>query len=111
MVLLGLPHGALDHLVPARLGLPWARTPFWAGLYLLAYVAFAALYLGLWLLVPQVAFTGFLLITVWHWGQGDQRFLEIFLGRLRPTRWGAWVTVLVRGGLPIVSPVVAMMDS
>ena len=27
---------------------------------------------------------------MWHWGQGDQRFLEIFLGRERPTRWGAW---------------------
>ena len=25
IVLLGLPHGALDHLIPARLGLAWGR--------------------------------------------------------------------------------------
>ena len=105
--LLGLPHGALDHLVPARLGLAWGYKPLGLALYLLAYVAVAALYLGLWLWQPLVAFGGFLAATVWHWGQGDQRFLEIFLGRRRPTRWGAWVTLLVRGALPIALPVLA----
>ncbi len=111
IVLLGLPHGALDHLIPARLGLTWGRKPLGVALYLLAYVAVAALYLGLWLWQPAVAFIGFLAATVWHWGQGDQRFLEIFLGRARPTRWGAWVTLLVRGSLPIVLPVLAFPET
>ena len=111
IVLLGLPHGALDHLVPARLGLSWGRKPLGVALYLLAYVAVAALYLGVWLWQPAVAFIGFLAATVWHWGQGDQRFLEIFLGRQRPTRWGAWVTLLVRGSLPIVLPVLAFPET
>lgn len=43
MVVLGLPHGALDHLVPARLGLAWARRPLPLALYLLGYAALAAL--------------------------------------------------------------------
>lgn len=111
MVFLGLPHGALDHLVPTRSGLTWARRPLWVGLYLLAYAALASLYLGLWLLAPRTAFAGFLVLTVWHWGQGDQRFLELFWGRLRPTRWGAWVTLLVRGGLPIALPVMVFSET
>lgn len=111
IVLLGLPHGALDHLVPARLGLAWGRRPLGVALYLLAYIAVAALYLGLWLWHPLVAFGGFLAATVWHWGQGDQRFLEIFLKRQRPTRWGAWVTLLVRGSLPIALPVLAFPET
>ena len=111
IILLGLPHGALDHLVPARLGLVWGRRPLGVALYLLAYVTVAALYLGLWLWHPLVAFGGFLAATVWHWGQGDQRFLEIFLKRQRPTRWGAWVTLWVRGSLPIVLPLLAFPET
>ena len=111
IVLLGLPHGALDHLIPARLGLAWGRKPLGVALYLLAYIGVVALYLGLWLWQPLVAFIGFLAATVWHWGQGDQRFLEIFLKRRRPTRWGAWVTLWVRGSLPIVLPVLAFPET
>lgn len=111
MVVLGLPHGALDHLVPARLGLAWARRPLLLALYLLGYAALAALYFGLWTLAPRLAFAGFLLTTVVHWGQGDLRFLEIFLGRLRPTLWGAWVTLLVRGALPVTLPVLAFPET
>lgn len=105
MVTLGLPHGAFDHLLPSRLGVHWGRKPIWLGVYLTLYIALAAGYFCLWLWRPELAFVGFLLLTILHWGQGDQRFMEVFLGRLRPTHWGAWVTVWVRGGLPIILPV------
>lgn len=111
MVLLGLPHGAFDHLLPSRLGLWWGRNPRWLGVYLTLYVVLAAGYFCLWLWRPELAFAGFLLVTIFHWGQGDQRFMERFLGRLRPTRWGAWVTLWVRGGLPIVLPVWAFPET
>jgi beta-carotene 15,15'-dioxygenase len=78
IVFLGLPHGALDHLVPLRMGFAWGKNPLGISLYLLAYMAIAALYFGLWLWQPLLAFIGFLLATVFHWGQGDVRFLEIF---------------------------------
>ena len=110
-VFLALPHGALDHLVPVRSGLVWARRPWPLTLYFTAYLALAALYFGLWLLSPQVAFVGFLLLTVLHWGQGDGRFLELSLGRRRPTRWGALTTLLLRGMLPIVLPILAFPDT
>ncbi|MDZ7705653.1 MAG: Brp/Blh family beta-carotene 15,15'-dioxygenase [Trueperaceae bacterium] len=111
IILLGLPHGALDHLVPARLGLAWGRRPLGLALYLLAYVGIAALYFALWVWQPLIAFVGFLLATVWHWGQGDMRYLEIFLGRDRPSQWGAGVTLLLRGALPMAVPVLAFPDT
>ena len=81
IVVLGLPHGALDHLIPARTGYALGRR--------------------------HRAFAGFLLATIVHWGQGDQRFLEIFVGR-RPRRGiGALVTVATRGALPILVPIAA----
>jgi beta-carotene 15,15'-dioxygenase len=111
IVLLGLPHGALDHLVPLRMGFAWGRTPLGMGLYLLAYMAIAALYFGLWLWQPLVAFVGFLLATVFHWGQGDVRFLEIFVGRQRSSKFGAGVSILLRGSLPMVLPVLAFPET
>ena len=106
-VFLALPHGALDHLVPLRSGLRWARQPLPLTFYLLGYLALVALYFSFWLLSPQAAFIGFLLLTVAHWGQGDGRFLELSLGRRRPTRWGVWVTLLLRGLLPTALPILA----
>jgi beta-carotene 15,15'-dioxygenase len=107
IVLLGLPHGALDHLVPTRMGFAWAKRPPGLALYLLAYVAIAALYFGSWLVAPLVAFLGFLTATIFHWGQGDVRFLEIFLGRRRPNRFATAVSIMLRGSLPIVIPILA----
>jgi beta-carotene 15,15'-dioxygenase len=107
ILLLGLPHGALDPFIPSKLGFAWAKKPLGVGLFILAYAAIAGLYFVLWLISPLLAFVGFLVATILHWGQGDVRFLEIFLGRTRVNRWGTLVAVLLRGSLPIVLPVLA----
>jgi len=109
-VVLGLPHGALDHLLPARLNLPWGHKPLAVGGYLALYVALAGAFFALWFLAPRAAFGCFLLLTVAHWGHGDLRFTERFWG-LNPTPWGAWTTALVRGALPIAVPVLAFPDT
>jgi beta-carotene 15,15'-dioxygenase len=111
IIFLGLPHGALDHLVPLRMGFAWGGKPLGLGLYLLAYMAIAALYFGLWLWQPLVAFVGFLLATIFHWGQGDIRFLEIFLNRQRKNKWGGAVSMLLRGSLPMVLPVLGFPET
>lgn len=108
---LGLPHGALDHLIPARTGFAWGRRPLPVILFLCGYVVLAVAYLGLWLLAPGWAFAGFLLTTIWHWGLGDLRFLAIFLGLRRRSRAGALMTILTRGALPIMVPVLAFPAS
>lgn len=107
IVVVGLPHGALDHLVPARVGFAWGRRPLPVAAFLAAYLAAVAGYAAIWWIAPGSAFVGFLALTIWHWGQGDQRFLEIFLGRRRLGPLGALATILTRGSLPVIVPVLA----
>ncbi|WP_180970262.1 Brp/Blh family beta-carotene 15,15'-dioxygenase [Deinococcus planocerae] len=107
VVLFGLPHGALDHLVPGRLGWAWGRRPGAVGLYCLGYAGLAALYLLAWHAAPLAAFWLFLVVSALHWGQGDLHFLESGLGRRRPARWSAPLAVLARGALPIGVPLLA----
>ncbi len=64
VVLVGLPHGALDPLV-ARKAHVW-RTPTGLSLFLLAYVVLAAAVLGLWLILPGIALAAFLCYSAWH---------------------------------------------
>jgi Brp/Blh family beta-carotene 15,15'-monooxygenase len=107
MILFGLPHGALDHLVPGRLGWAWGRRPGWITVYCLLYAALAGLYLLAWRDAPLSAFWVFLLVSALHWGQGDLHFLEAGLGRRRPVSWSVPLAILARGSLPILVPLLA----
>lgn len=111
IVLLGLPHGALDHVVPVRQGWAWPRRGAALLGFALGYALVAGLYLLLWPLAPLVAFWGFLALTVFHWGQGDLHFLESHLLRARRSRASAALAIAARGGLPIVVPLLAFPES
>lgn len=111
IVLLGLPHGALDHVVPARMQLPWGRRIVPVSVYLLFYIAIAAAYFALWLYAALWAFVGFLAVTVLHWGHGDLRHMEIFVGRSYGSLAERAVALVVRGSLPILVPILAFPDT
>ncbi|OLZ39565.1 beta-carotene 15,15'-monooxygenase [Natrinema saccharevitans] len=107
VLVLGLPHGAVDHLV-----VPRARddpvTPrslaFVGALYLFLGSAYALV----WVLEPVAAFVLFILVTLVHWGQGDVYALLEFLGADHlETRASRLLALLVRGGLPMLVPLVA----
>lgn len=68
VALLGLPHGALDPLIARRADLWTGPLGFVA--FNAVYIAIAALTVAIWLLVPVIALTGFLLISAWHFA-GD----------------------------------------
>ena len=108
-VLFGLPHGAVDYLVPARAAgsRPIRSLVAVGGLYLV----FGGAYAALWFLAPAVAAVGFLGLTWYHWGQGDLHALVALAGadHLR-TRRRRIATVAVRGGLPMVVPLLAFPD-
>lgn len=107
LVFLGLPHGAVDHLVPGRLrGNVTAHSI--AGVALL-YAALAAIYLALWSVAPVAAFIFFVLLTWFHWGQGDLYSQRTFLGQgEHPVPVPLKVlTAVVRGGLPMLVPLLA----
>lgn len=107
VVLLGLPHGAVDHLV-----VPRARGDrLTVGTMLRVAGVYAGLggaYTVLWVVNPSVAFVGFVLLTWAHWGQGDLHPLCELVGadHVRGVD-GAALTALVRGGAPMLVPLVA----
>ncbi|MFP4277035.1 MAG: Brp/Blh family beta-carotene 15,15'-dioxygenase [Wenzhouxiangella sp.] len=74
VVVLGLPHGALDAWIARRAGLykrPWG----WAG-FNLAYLVLALAVVGAWWLFPITALVGFLMISAWHFAGDWQATLE-----------------------------------
>lgn len=104
LVLFGLPHGALDHLVPARLAGRPATLRRVAPVVLL-YLALGGLVIGLWSVAPVAAFAFFIGLTWFHWGTGDAHAVQ---RRGRPLAGSRVVTVpLLRGALPMVVPLVA----
>ncbi|WP_436901657.1 Brp/Blh family beta-carotene 15,15'-dioxygenase [Halovenus halobia] len=104
---IGLPHGAVDHLIIARQrgeGL----TVRWLGIVSGLYLLFGGAYGLVWFVFPVAAFVFFILLTWFHWGQGELYPLLDIVGAeyLRAPSQQA-LTVLVRGGAPMAVPLVA----
>ncbi len=109
-VVLGLPHGAVDHLALPRVQ---GQRPTWRamGAVGLLYLVLGLAYGVVWYVAPVVAFVGFILLTWFHWGQGDLYAQRAFL-RLRSlqSRLQRVLAVVVRGGLPMLVPLLAFPD-
>ncbi len=109
VVLLGLPHGAVDHLaLPRTRGEPVTRR--WLAVVGGIYLVVGAAYAAVWAVAPAVAFASFILLTWIHWGQGDVYPLTAVVGAAGTYPGGRAHRVLVaatRGALPMVLPLVA----
>lgn len=110
LIFLGLPHGAVDHLVPGRLSKGGVSVQSVAAVALL-YAVLATIYLAFWALEPVAAFVFFILLTWFHWGQGDLYSSVAFLRTLNtaPLALKA-LSVLMRGGLPMLVPLLAFPE-
>lgn len=110
VVVLGLPHGAVDHLaLPRAQGGP--PTPRMLAVVGLVYLGLGGVYALVWVLVPGVAFVTFVLLTLFHWGQGDLYPLLAVVGvDYLDTQLGRVLAVVVRGGLPMVLPLLAFPE-
>ncbi|WP_277554419.1 Brp/Blh family beta-carotene 15,15'-dioxygenase [Halobaculum limi] len=109
VVVFGLPHGAVDHLVPARLSaVGLVRS---VGVVVAVYGVLGVGYGLWWMLAPVSAFVFFILLTWAHWGQGDVYALLVLADadHLR-TRAERVLTLVVRGGLPMLVPLVGHPD-
>ncbi len=93
VIVLGVPHGALDvevarPVLRRRFGRPWFL------IFSLPYLALFALVLLSWRVFPLPTLALFLAMSVWHFGAEDA-----------PSK--AILGILSRGGLPIAMPVLA----
>jgi Brp/Blh family beta-carotene 15,15'-monooxygenase len=107
VAVLGLPHGAVDHLAVERSrgASPTYRGMAWVGGL---YALLGGAYLALWYLAPVASFVLFIAITWIHWGQGDVYALVAVEGvdHLR-TRGQRALAAAVRGGLPMLVPLLS----
>jgi len=103
LVLFGLPHGAVDHLAPARAA-GETVTIRWLSAVGVVYLLLGGAYTALWVVAPVASAALFVALTVLHWGQGDLYALDV-LGSTHLDNVGVRAgTVLVRGGLPMLVP-------
>ena len=106
-LLLGLPHGAVDHLTPSRARGRAVSVRDMAAVGLL-YAVLGGLYAALWFLRPAAAFVVFILLTWVHWGQGEVHALGAVLAvEHLDTPGSRALTALARGTLPMLVPLVA----
>ena len=104
VLVLGLPHGATDHVVAAHSGLSDRAYRFVAVVYLVL----GGAYLLAWFLAPVASFVFFIALTLVHWGQGDCYVLhERSDGRYPGSRRHTALLVATRGSLPMLVPLVA----
>jgi Brp/Blh family beta-carotene 15,15'-monooxygenase len=97
LVLLGMPHGALDHLVwfkgsGRRFGI--AALLCFCGVYL----SIGIVAVGLWWLAPVWCAGGLILLTWFHWGDGDRMHEAAGEGL------AGWLFLAWRGSLPMLVP-------
>ncbi|MEX5719609.1 Brp/Blh family beta-carotene 15,15'-dioxygenase [Geodermatophilus maliterrae] len=99
-LLVGLPHGAVDHLVPA-----WRlhRRPARLAAFALGYAAPAAVAWLLFRAAPGPALAVFVLVSAGHFGSGETAFADLRAGR--PVRRAA-LPAAVLGALVLLVPLV-----
>jgi lycopene beta-cyclase len=66
LLLIGIPHGAMDHVL--TIGERSARS---LGLFILGYVAKGILMLSIWIISPLLGLIIFLIYSMWHFGQTE----------------------------------------
>lgn len=114
MLLLGLPHGATDHglFLALRKDKPTGKKIN----FYLAYLGVIAGYGLIWYTVPLLAFTIFMLLSVYHFGQSnwvDVKHPNGFLARMHYIMWGVGILltpILLHGG-EAVAIVATMTDT
>ncbi|MFF5074805.1 Brp/Blh family beta-carotene 15,15'-dioxygenase [Micromonospora olivasterospora] len=105
-LVLGLPHGAVDHLVPAWLSTEARRWGRRLSL-LLGYAAMAGTGLLAYHAAPAAVLLGFLVLAIAHFGAGDEAFRAERDGRRKRLRPHG---VLAYGAPPVVFPLVLSRD-
>ncbi len=99
LIWIGLPHGAVDHLLETGSLRP-AKLPQ----FIIQYLGLAAVLAGIWFLVPLLGMGLFLVYSAWHFGQADGQTWA--WTKLRSLAWGTSVLLFMLGTHPVESSAV-----
>lgn len=109
VLVLGLPHGAVDHLaVPRTRG--EAITVRWLVAIGLLYLLVGGAYAIVWFFAPVAAAVSFLFVTWFHWGLGDVYSLVALTDGYPADRVSRALMAATRGSLPMAVPFVAFPE-
>ena len=102
-IVLGVPHGAVDHLVPGWAAASWRSRP--RRLVVLAiYLGIAGAAFGALHHVPELSFAVFLLVAALHFGWGETTFAAERRGEPVPGVYRGWWPTFAYGAVVIVLP-------
>ena len=101
-LIIGIPHGAVDHLlsVPKLLSLKMAR-------FLIGYLLVTGLAIWFMLEVPLLGFQIIVLLSAIHFGIGDASFYMEIFQRIGIQRFSRLLYALAAGSTPVVIPLVS----
>jgi len=102
----GMVHGAVDHLIPMRAA-PNVSVRRSIAVVSVAYAVLGGAVVAAFFVAPVAAFIGFIALTWLHWGQGDVAALGLAGVEHLPTSAERWLSLVVRGGLPMGVPLLA----
>ncbi|ELZ45342.1 Brp-like protein [Halorubrum coriense DSM 10284] len=105
-LVVGMAHGAVDHLVPLR-GAPDVSLRRSIAVVSVVYAVLGGAVVAAFFVAPVAAFVGFIALTWLHWGQGDVATLAIAGVDHLPSSAERWLALAVRGGLPMGVPLLA----
>ncbi|GAB7092395.1 Brp/Blh family beta-carotene 15,15'-dioxygenase [Halorubrum luteum] len=104
-LVIGMAHGAVDHLVPLRASEVSLRRS--VVVVSVIYAVLGGAVVAAFFLDPVAAFVGFIALTWIHWGQGDVAALRVAgVDHLR-TVGDRLLALFVRGGLPMGVPLLS----
>lgn len=92
LLTVGIPHGALDHLIDLNTSHVFTRVSL---LFVIKYLFLAMCMLGLWYVESHLALLFFIVYSAWHFGQADGKrwgfsaWLSFF--------WGAFLLLFILG--------------
>ncbi len=99
IVLIGIPHGATDHLIFLQLRSTFLGSRGIEQFYL-HYLLLMAAYSIIWWLMPAVALAIFLLLSVYHFGQSNWNYVQF------PSKVEASITYLLWGSFVLLIPII-----
>jgi lycopene beta-cyclase len=95
VVLVGIPHGAIDHLLDSGNIDSKIKLTF-----IFNYLLKIVLYFILWLILPKLALIVFLMYSIWHFGQNDLIEWKLKLNPFKIILWGFCLfTIILLGHL------------